>query len=265
MQPLTGPIVLGGDPFLEEHITRIARVFRVVRQAAQLLRQRYANIIASPNTLQNSRFLPSPRSLSPEDSAILGRLKFTRRFLDNDSEMVSHDLRRSIYHATLDGKPVFVKFCERYGDKAHRLLAQHGLAPTLHLYTVLQGGVRMVVMDSVNGQDASTKFGSTAKLPVDVRSDLTRALRLLHDANLVFGDLRRPNIMIPTEDGQLEGEKPPRAMLVDFDWSGKAGEATYPTSINGTLRWADGVRGAGNIEIAHDEEMLRRLDPDDIV
>jgi serine/threonine protein kinase len=35
-----------------------------------------------------------------------------------------------------------------------------------------------------------------------VRSEVQRALQLLHDKGLVFGDLRRPNIMI-TRDGKV--------------------------------------------------------------
>jgi len=47
-------------------------------------------------------------------------------------------------------------------------------------------------------------------------------VKSFHDAGFVHGDLREPNIMC---DGEKE-----KAMLIDFDWGGKVGEAYYPTA-----------------------------------
>lgn len=51
---------------------------------------------------------------------------------------------------------------------------------------------------------------------------LRRAIQKLHADDLVFGDLREPNVLV---SGQS-------VMLVDFDWCGKAGEARHPSDVN---------------------------------
>ena len=48
------------------------------------------------------------------------------------------------------------------------------------------------------------------------------AIGILHSNQLVFGDLRRLNILVGNDT----------AMLVDFDWCGKSGKARYPPEIN---------------------------------
>ncbi|THG94624.1 hypothetical protein EW145_g8104 [Phellinidium pouzarii] len=65
---------------------------------------------------------------------------------------------------------VFVKFTSKYCEAAHKHLADHGhgLAPTLHACVRIRGGLLMVTMDFVVGEDG-------------------------HDAGYVFGDLRLPN------------------------------------------------------------------------
>ena len=51
-------------------------------------------------------------------------------------------------------------------------------------------------------------------------SIVRRAITELHDAGSVFGDLRAPNVMF-----QRDTKK---ALLIDFDWSGKEGVVHYP-------------------------------------
>ena len=58
--------------------------------------------------------------------------------------------RRSPFLAEY-GKTVVVKFCERYGEDAHRALADAGLTPRLHYCSKVVGGVYMVVMDFGDG------------------------------------------------------------------------------------------------------------------
>ena len=45
-------------------------------------------------------------------------------------------------------------------------------------------------------------------------------------------------------------------MLVDFDWSGKEGEATYPLDLDESLGWPAGVVPLEPILKAHDLQML---------
>jgi serine/threonine protein kinase len=58
-----------------------------------------------------------------------------------------------------------------------------------------------------------------AQTTENVRIELRRAVHLLHDHGLVFGDLRPPNVMIT---------KAHRVKLIDFNWAGEKGQARYP-------------------------------------
>ncbi|KAI0345449.1 hypothetical protein BDW22DRAFT_1352907 [Trametopsis cervina] len=88
--------------------------------------------------------------------------------------------------------------------------------------------------------------------------DFTRlqtALSLLHQNQLVFGDLRQPNVLKTTNG----------ALLIDFDWCGTAGEARYPPDINMDLDYEDGfswhpdVRPRGLLATEHDDHLLIQL------
>lgn len=66
----------------------------------------------------------------------------------------------------------------------------------------------------------------------------------------MHGDLRHVNVLI-TDEGP---------MLVDFDWAGKVGRATYPMDLNRDVEWSSGVRGGGKIRMTNDEDMLGKLE-----
>ncbi len=80
---------------------------------------------------------------------------------------------------------------------------------------------------------------------------------MLHCANLVFGDLRRPNIMVKKSQDR-HGNDEWHGQLVDFDWSGAIGKARYPVILNETIRWAHGVEGGVVIVPQHDLEMSQK-------
>ena len=84
---------------------------------------------------------------------------------------------------------------------------------------------------------------------------IDQAIQLLHSHNLVFGDLRPPNILIT-------GETP---MIIDFDWCGKAGEARDPADLNTAedLGWPMGVGPTFVIrKKEHNVFMLQKLNPE---
>ena len=83
---------------------------------------------------------------------------------------------------------------------------------------MIVGEVFMVVMDLVDGRDAYREFGYRDLLLDRVKLGLEK----LHDADLVFGDVRRPNIMMFKGGGEGEGEW--HAQLVDFDWTCRQSE-----------------------------------------
>lgn len=108
----------------------------------------------------------------------------------------------------------------------------------------------MVVMDAVKGQDARSHYPNNGGLSARVKADVRVALVVLHQNHTVFGDLRRPNIMIvsrddsPSQEGVLSSPpaKKPKlddtfgAMLVDFDWAGVAGQTAYTLFLDDSGR-----------------------------
>jgi hypothetical protein len=122
----------------------------------------------------------------------------------------------------------------------------------------------MVVMEQVDGRDSYSEFRHR-DLPRTVLDDIKRALEKLHDAQLVYGDMRRPNIMVVktprSRDDDGEGEDEWRGLLIDFDWSGRVGVVKYPPTLNtcGEIKWAKGVEPATAIQPKHDLDMLEKI------
>ena len=106
----------------------------------------------------------------------------------------------------------------------------------------------MVVMDFVDGQPRVPSLSRPQFEQVD------QAVKLLHSHDLVLGDLRLPNILI---DKQYKN-----AMIIDFDWCGKEGEAYYPTNLNlDEITWVEGVQPDSVMMKSHDLFMLAQLEP----
>lgn len=154
-------------------------------------------------------------------------------------------------------RQIIVKYVESYHVDAHRLLADVGLAPKLNFVSsegdrgFKVGGLTMIVMEVVPGKD----LAELNSVPECVATDVCRALEILHANDIVFGDLRRPNVMaIQDEKGNVTG-----GMLIDFDWCGKDGEAKYPPDINMKINWPEGVGPGAIMRKEHDWEMFARL------
>ncbi|KAJ7770714.1 hypothetical protein B0H16DRAFT_1306652 [Mycena metata] len=150
---------------------------------------------------------------------------------------------------------VVIKFTESYNADAHRALAELGLAPKLHFHGHVRGGLQMIVMEKVVGCTAFAHVSKHGALPRRVYHDISRAITTLHSLDLVFGDLRLPNIMI--REQEANGRV---ALLVDFDWAAVEREGLYPATIAKTGEWALGVAPNGPMLQEHDLYCLERLD-----
>lgn len=258
MQNFTDYIYLGGNPFEEKQINYVAKIFLVVARAVRTLRE-YYHFLRPRDRREPCTLLPNPTYLP--NSPLVGSFIFKNRVefprVNSDGKS-SADYRRTIFLATYEEKPVLVKFCDRYSEAAHRTLAAAGLAPRLHFCSPIIGDIFMVVMDLVGGQDAYSEFRHR-DLPSTVLNDVKHALETLHDAGLVFGDVRRPNIMV--YKSQEKGSEEWRGMLVDFDWAGPIGQSKYPAMLNtsGQVKWAEGAAPAAEIKTEHDLDMLEKL------
>jgi hypothetical protein len=79
-----------------------------------------------------------------------------------------------------------------------------------------------------------------------IYKDVDNAIKLLHEKDFVFADLRAPNIMVyDTDEGQ-------RAKLIDFDWCGKHNVDEYPSSMNKKLSWPSGAQPGALLKKDHD-------------
>lgn len=150
---------------------------------------------------------------------------------------------------------VKVKFTPSYCEEAHNLLARQGLAPVLRYCGTVDCGWKVVVMDVVAGPNMRDVEKENGPIPPRAIRDVENAIFKLHEAEWVFGDLRPPNIMLCDRDDEPQSG----AVLIDFDWTGKHGQARYPATLNTTLKWAQGVEPAGIMMKEHDLGMLELL------
>ncbi|CDO71505.1 hypothetical protein BN946_scf184910.g4 [Trametes cinnabarina] len=264
VQPFTDYIFLGGDPGdVEDRLVYAAKVFAIFREGLAELRDWYEKLHFHGDAIKVSeRIFPSPTYAADAQSELLKTLRFVDRFDYGGSPPTASgragvDLRRSLFLASLNNHEVLVKFCSRYGEKAHRELAKRNppLAPKLHACVRLVGGTTMVVMDIVPGKvTAASKQYAKQPLPSAMIRDVETALKALHEKGLVHGDVRRPNIMAITRDDGVTG-----AMLVDFDWAGENGKVFYPIMLNLDIAWAQGVQTGQAIRPEHDWSMFRNL------
>jgi hypothetical protein len=88
--------------------------------------------------------------------------------------------------------------------------------------------MKMVVMAyDPDAKDAHHAFNGQ-DLPSSVIEDVRKAISILHEKNIVFGDLRRPNVLVKRviKSGG-DGGGTWCAKLCDFDWTGKEGQGRY--------------------------------------
>ncbi|KAI0338092.1 hypothetical protein BDW22DRAFT_1402168 [Trametopsis cervina] len=257
--------------YLRGHMEYLAKILELVSVALRELRQYYATLKPRSEADEDlKRFLPNPTRRGPEPR--LAGLEFRRRIscrVGQEPEVYIPAMWEGLY----EGKRVLIKFTERYSVRAHRILAECEApkAPKLYFAERLLGGVWMVVMEYLEGQDADRKFGDKA-LPDSVVRDIEEALKLLHGENLVFGDLRRPNIMVNLEHGKYH------AKLVDFDFSGRENDIdgendrvqqidaldeeggwSYDCFLRTDLNFPQGMQPCKPMRKQHDREMLKLI------
>ncbi|KAK2460127.1 hypothetical protein APHAL10511_007806 [Amanita phalloides] len=246
-EAFTDPIYLGGT---KEQIVTLSRIFAAVAHALDMLKEYYRCLKLNPGPPNMNRLFPQPTYTAnghpQEMPTILRQFNYEGREPD--------DYQRSLFEATYNDRPVLIKFCDAYHGNAHRIVADAGFAPQLFFCERLQGGVMMVIMELVDGRDAFYHF-SNKTIPSDLLDNMKNAITILHNANLVFGDMRQPNILIKEENDTL------RALLIDFELVGEAGQARYPPFLNdsGDIAWAEGVRPHGLMRKQHDVDMINSL------
>ncbi|KAI1790036.1 hypothetical protein LXA43DRAFT_947637 [Ganoderma leucocontextum] len=266
--------------YVEKNLFRLTRALMATRIAISRLMQYYAELKASPPATRTiAHLFPSPLPV-PSYEGFVPSLTFTSRLSRSGQPflLAEDEAQRQtgIYLATMprlssagdgtvsldapaDRVEVVVKFTARYNEDAHRLLAIHHLAPELHACIPVCGDLFMVVMDRVHGEMALEVERRGELLPSSIYEEVRDAIALLHSNDLVFGDLRTPNIMVVP--GGSSGRDRPRSMLLDFDWVGTHGHGRYPASLNdGLPDWAtSNIRRCGIMAKADDLAMLEEF------
>ena len=253
-------------PHGSDNVRRVARVFMAINKATEGLCTLYEHLSTDPSS-QTGALWPNPTLHPPQPTERLLKLEFlskldradgtTLQIIDEDNERHSMYLAR-MQTETLDDKEVFVKFAVNYHEYAHRLLANQTppLAPALYFCARVVGDMYMVVMEYIPRSRRRDLYSATSGspplevVPEVVRRDVTKALNLLHEEHLVFGDLRETNMLYLPEDGG-------RVLLVDFDGVGRDGEDIFSCSLNPETGL--GVDRGQIMEKAHDDENLIRL------
>ncbi|KAI0790019.1 hypothetical protein C8Q75DRAFT_136284 [Abortiporus biennis] len=157
------------------------------------------------------------------------------------------------------GKLVVVKFVNQYCADAHRCLAEIGLAPQLIYDGTPEskprwGGCSLVVMEFVDGKTLRSIYGAQ-ELPDDLVA-IKRGLDELKANKFIFGDLRRPNLMLA--DGQESVEE--RLRFIDFDWACREGDGVrYPFHLSYGVKNLSGARDYDIIERKHQDAMFQYL------
>ncbi|KAF8599125.1 hypothetical protein BDV93DRAFT_609465, partial [Ceratobasidium sp. AG-I] len=255
VQPLTDFIWLANHPAQGSRLGHLTRILHSLTASVRYLETYYQSLPLQPRRADPARFFPYPRRYQAKDGS---PVDFT---YEGDLIQQQGMKSRAIFKArTKNDVQIVVKFVERYCTEAHHLLADNNLAPQL-LSDSSFSGIRMIVMEYVPGMDlddyqdlklSETKIDTLRT----VRHDVTDALAILHEHNLVFGDLRSPNVIV-TESPRSPERK---GMLVDFDWCGTHEEVTYPFGMNQVdIRWPAGAEKGAVIRKEHDLAMLERM------
>jgi len=165
----------------------------------------------------------------------------------------------------LSGKntKVIVKFANSYCIEAHRICydCMEG-APKLYFHGQLNGGWTVVVMEYLG--DMKSSFALTSAQ----YSVLEKIITTLHSEGYVHGDFRRCNILVGSVDNQVIASSSSaaaaadRVCVIDFDWSGREGDVTYPGFMNHIdVNWPEGASDNKFIYKAHDLDFMMTYKP----
>ena len=258
----------------DAHVFRLSQIFGALQLAVEDLGNYYDRVSKDPGILPlvynqpHPRFFPHPTGFMVENGARPQWTKF--EYIDACSSLPTNVT--FIAKVKSSDQKLVVKFVERYGVQAHQLLADAGMAPRLlycgpldgeinigdeagshaqdtsEICGLYVGQIRMVIMEYIEGDAMSEE----RPVPENARTQIEEAIQRLHDAQLVFGDLRAPNIMV-------SGDK---VFFIDFDWAGEEGKVRYPRNLSRRIRWPNAAEELEMKPILkeHDLFMLRQLD-----
>ena len=227
----------------------LAGFVRGLRNAFEGLRRFYES---------SSGPIPDPCGYRSNERASIDRpFPYKRSYTNNQNIKCAFEYKSPLMQGALiflaehtgpkaNAKPIAVKFTRTYSKYAHELLASKGFAPELFAVEDLAGGWKMVVMEYLSGWVMLEEKSHEERLKY--KEKLKKALRVIHDDDLIHGDVRGPNILVYEDD----------INFVDFDHCGKEGVKRYPREWDHRQRRGDAKEG-DFIRKDHDDWMLDRI------
>ena len=253
-QRLTDYVWLGIDSvFSDPHYRRVGRIMYALKRALNTLDAYYTALPASKDNSDSSLqklylFEPSIDSYLSEDGTLV-KFKYVSK-----TEASPGCVTFLAETRTEAPRRIIVKFVEHYNADAHKLVATAGLAPVLYYCGKVSvraqdpsyGRLKMVVVEFIQG----TTLYNRQAFPDSIVDQIKRALEVLHSNGYVFGNLRRPNIVITADD---------QVKLTNFELAGLEGKDRYPIRIAPLDEFADGTQAYSLLKTQYDLDMLEKV------
>ncbi|KAF4612659.1 hypothetical protein D9613_011736 [Agrocybe pediades] len=239
-------------------IMELARVFHAIALCRTDLQAYYDKIFVSHTRYDVTSVFPNPTFVNADAPELIYTHCIARTGEPTSTIPNLVNAATAIYFAKLasSGEEVVVKFTAQYSKAAHQLLADAGFAPKLHFCDMIVGGLYIVVMERIKGKSIWQLLQEKEAIPSLVGKRVEAAISCLHNANLVFGDLRDANVLYSrSDDPAVEG----KVFLIDFDWTDKDGEGRYPPTLNISNALAENVTPSGLMRKEDDLWHLDRL------
>jgi hypothetical protein len=261
-------------------MTQTAKAFRAMKDCVENLKQFYGTLLQQQQQLPitSPAIIERSSSSSSSSSTIIAihRMKqlqfpYRRHFsflgsrieFDYDKQYYAEKLVFEAHTTTAFSSGVtmlplntglVVKFTKTYCSEAHTICHSfHRAAPQLYAVEALAGGWFIVVMELLR------EFEMYFPLDPSLPDALEAVVVNLHAQDFIHGDLRVCNILVgPLEDSaDVADRKRRRICLIDFDWSGKEGNARYPGFMNHQdVQWPAGASDNLPLQKAHDLHFL---------
>ncbi|CAB4436972.1 unnamed protein product [Rhizophagus irregularis] len=155
---------------------------------------------------------------------------------------------------------IYVKAVQKkyYSLEVHEYLVDTGNAPIILNTVEWPGGWLLVYMECLENHVTLNKI--THNLDNNerdsLRNEIIRVVRILHDKNLVHGDLREGNILVGRDNEKDSGFD---VKLIDFEWSGPVNTARYSHFMNHiAINWPEGAEDGKLVMKEHDIAMLEQ-------
>jgi hypothetical protein len=215
--PLAHPFVCN-DSELSDRMPLYV-TFEAARRLLVRIKQDAEHLVASPTPRipRSCRRLPDVRDLlrvSGNNGQVGERMGF------QITQKLGLDGKRLLYLATSDRdqEQILVKFSRCYSKELHEFCASIKHAPELLAFERLPGGWFGVAMGYFPSADRILESKSLCEYGESWLKDIDNVVEKFHAQGYVHGDLRPPNFIV-------NGDK---LLLIDFDWGGNEGEATFP-------------------------------------